>query len=228
MSLNDKIKSINDLPIYNDEKSMRQVALVNVKVEKNQLEQAITTVRQATFDFLNKYQEQKEKSLQFYDSTKKDVNEMLGYLRQESVVLPKVAFISLSGFGGLLLGFRRSSFRKILYSGALTTTATALCFPNQTKVYANQASQYAKENAEKIYRTYIWPTEEPKKTVSKEPIENEKKTVVKKNSETVVANGKDQIIKLDGAEGNSKRVLEGDIGQANLDDQDMYTTRGKK
>lgn len=190
MPLNDNIKSINDLPIYDDEKSAlnRQVVLVRVEHQKNAFEEAITSARRATFDFLNKYREQKEKSLELYDKTKNDLNQKLDYLRQESVVLPKIVFISLSGFGGLLLGFRRSNFRKILYSGALTTTATALCFPNQTRVYTNKARQLASENAEFIYRTYIWPSEK----VTKKPVVS-KESVKPMPSQTVVNQVKDQM-----------------------------------
>ena len=84
---------------------------MSVEKEKNPFEAAITNVRQSTFLFLNKYNQQKENAFQFYESSRLQFRQQLDYLRQEAVVLPKIVFISLSGFSGLLIGFRRSNFR---------------------------------------------------------------------------------------------------------------------
>lgn len=210
MSLNENNKTVNDLPIYDDEKRAQNKPLLYVDIErkKNSFEQIITDLRQSTFQFLNKYQEEKEKSFQFYEATKLDFNQKLDYLRSESVILPKIVFISLSGFGGILLGYRRSNFRKILYSGVLTTASTALCFPNQTKIYTNQATQFAKQQTDYIYKTYLWP-EAPKKVKETKPL------VTKEKSSSIITQGKDQIIKIDKETKTTEDSLkiEGDQGQ---------------
>lgn len=219
MSL-DNIKTVNDLPIYDDESTAlsRQIAHVCIPNQRNALEEVITSLRQSTFQFLNKYKEEKEKSITFVETTKADLNQKLDYLRSESVILPKIVFISLSGFGGLLLGFRKSNFRKIVYSGCLTAASTALCFPNQAKSYTNEATQFTKQKVELIYKTYIWSEAAKQSTAPKSD---------KKPSDTI--KGKDQIIKLEIDSSNQEtRQLAGDKGQANSDDQDMYTTRGAK
>ncbi len=84
---------------------------MKIQREKNQLEKAITNVRESTFLFINKYNQEKENAFKFYESSRNQLSNQLDYLRQESVVLPKIVFISLSGFSGLLIGYRRSNFR---------------------------------------------------------------------------------------------------------------------
>jgi len=79
MSLNENNKTVNDLPIYDDEKRAQNKPLLYVDIErkKNSFEQIITDLRQSTFQFLNKYQEEKEKSFQFYEATKLDFDQKI-------------------------------------------------------------------------------------------------------------------------------------------------------
>ena len=110
--------------------------------------------------------------------------------------------------------------RKIVYSGLLSTTATALCFPNQAK----EVNDYARQQANIFYRTYIWPRALPKpKSKEATPVKSESKSNEK------IIQGKDQIIKIEkqAALKTTDEITKGDTGMANSDDQDMYTTRGK-
>jgi hypothetical protein len=129
----------------------------------------------------------------------------------------QVAFISLSGFSGLLIGFRRSAFRKFLYVSALSAGATAICFPNEAKQLSNQTLDLSKYYLNRVYRDYVWPTGDSK--ASKQPAQNAKPEAQK-----------DTIVRVDA---NSTTDLKGSVqvkenmGQSSEQDKDMYTTRSK-
>ena len=142
--------SIKDLPLYEDteSKSKRSVwVTLDRKQEPSTLETAVSSTRQATCDFLDQFKQQKDEASKLYDSTSRSFAERLDYVRAETNLIPKVVLISLSGLSGLLIGFRRSTFRKFLYSTALGTGAAALCFPKEAKDISSQAYGVTKVKA---------------------------------------------------------------------------------
>lgn len=127
-------KTIKDLPIYADPASQRAIwVTLDRPQERSSLETAVSTVRQTTCEFFSQFKQQKEEACKLYESTSRSVAGQLEYVRAETNLIPKVVFISLSGLSGLLIGFRRSSFRKFVYSTVLGTGAAALCFPKEAK-----------------------------------------------------------------------------------------------
>lgn len=218
-------KTIKDLPIYSDPNSKNFVwVTIDKKHEPTTLEEGISTVRQAGCQFLSQFKHQKEETMKFYESTSNRVTQQLDYIRAETNLIPKVVFITLSGFSGLLVGFRRSSFRKFIYSSALATGATALCFPKEAKAFSTQAYDSTKQQAYQFYRDYIYPEEKSstgKKNMAGTSIEDQVKKQV---------DSKDKVLQLKSDQieaSKSSKKLVGDVGQASEADKDMYTTRSK-
>ena len=211
-------KTISDLSIYGSDSIQPKEIWVSIpNSEKSQLETAISTVRQTACSMVKAFKGQTKEMNKFVDANKKEADDKLSYLRSESTILPKVAFISLSTLSGFLIGFRRSTARKLLYSATLGTATTALCYPNEAKNITSQVSGMASNQFNVFYRTYVWPENKTKKET------------VAKPQPAVVENSKDKVIKLnkEDLKSSSNSTVVGNKGMSNDDDQDMYTTRSK-
>ena len=214
--------TLNDLPIYGPtETKVLWVAIENKP--KSVFEQSVTSVRQSVCQFIHQFKEQTEKMEELIKTNKQAANDKLSYLRSESTVLPKIAFISLSGLSGILIGYRKSTARKVFYSIMLGTGTTALCYPNETKEYARQTRNFIHTNTNQFYRTYIWP----QPNTIKQPVP---KQVAKASDEIKITNSKDQVLVLNSESLKPSEKLpeiKGNKGQSIEDDNDMYTTRSK-
>ena len=214
--------TLNDLPIYGP----TETKALWVAVEKNQkseFEQIVTSVRQSVCQFVHQFKEQTEKMDELIKKNKQMANDKLSYLRSESTVLPKIALISLSGLSGILIGYRKSTARKVFYSVVLGMGTTALCYPNQAKEHADQTRNFIKTNSNQFYRTYIWP--QPNVTKQSAP-----KQVATPSDVIKITNSKDQVLVLssDSLKPSERSPeIKGNKGQSIEDDNDMYTTRSK-
>jgi hypothetical protein len=220
-------KTIKDLPLYlrEGENYGRSLIVHLDSNDRGQLEATVSSLRQSACQFMQQYNEQKEKSLNYYESYKSNVKQQLHYLRSDTNIIPKVVFISLSGFGGLLLGFRRSTFRKFIYGATFATGAAALCYPNEAKLYSNQVCELTKAKARVLYNDYIWPSESSTRKANQS-----QKIIESKPTSVNTSSNKDKIIKMDEKDINkvkSKLDIKGDKGQSSDEDKDMYTTRSK-
>ena len=215
------MKTIKDLPIYPDENQSDKAIWCNIETPRSSLETTISTIRQSTCEFMQQFKTQKEKTVAFVEQTKSNANSQLEYIRSETNLVPKLVFISLSGLSGLLIGFRKSKFRKFMYTSVLTVGATSLCYPKEAKVYYDQAYGFSKKTATEFYRDYIWPSET--KSLKNKPSKTQSES-------SSAGNDKDKVIKLnvqDIESTKSEIVMKGDKGMSRDEDKDMYTTRSK-
>jgi hypothetical protein len=228
MSANNQ-KTLKDLPLYlrEGENYDRSLIVHLDSSERGQLEATISSIRQGACQFMQQYAEQKEKSLKYYESCESNVKQQLNYLRSDTNIIPKVIFISLSGFGGVLLGFRRTAFRKFIYGATFATGAAALCYPNEAKLYSNQVTQFTKAKAKVFYNDYIWPDQNSTKKAKQSMSESKAAAIT---SISASSNEKDKIVKMDDKAINKVKStldIKGDKGQSRDEDKDMYTTRSK-
>lgn len=212
-------KTIADLSVYAASNATpRELWVLIDNPNKSDLESGISAIRQGTCSAVKQFQSATKQVSDYFQSTKDSADKKLTYLRCESTVLPKFAFISLSTMSGLLIGFKKSAFKKALYCTLLGAGSTALVFPNEFKRLKNQTCEQVSSEAKQFYRTYIWP-------------EGEKSKFPKAQKVTVIdsSNSKDKVIKLDKEELTSaaKSSVVGNKGMSNDDDSDMYTTREK-
>jgi hypothetical protein len=211
-------KTIADLPVYDSaNQTPRELWVLVDNPNKSDLESVISSVRQGVCSAVRQLNSTTQQMSDYFQSSKDSADKKLTYLRSESTVVPKVAFISLSTMSGLLIGFKKSTFKKALYCGLLGVGSAALVFPNEFKGIKNQTCQIVNGEAKQFYRTYIWPEEK-----SKFP-KGQKVTQVD------TSNAKDTVITLNKEELNSaaKSSVVGNKGMSNDDDSDMYTTREK-
>lgn len=217
-------KTIKDLPIYDDSLNGNGKALwvtIEKKTDKSELESLVSSARQSACNFVKEFQHQKDSTINYYETTKENIRNKVNYISSETNLIPKLAFISLSGLSGLLIGYKKSSVRKLFYTGLLTTGATAVCYPKEAKVFSSKLYEISEQNAKKIYREYIWPEESNKKAVLKKIDQNKGEVEQKHDS-------KDKIVKLDNEAIKSilsSKNIVGDKGQSTDEDKDMYTTR---
>jgi hypothetical protein len=213
----DRRLKVKELPLYSTDYGRKSV-FVNLVHDKTDFERGITQVRQVAFDFVDKFSETKERVIRFYETGVAHTQSTLDYVRSETNILPKLTFITLSGLGGLLVGFRRSKFRKFLYSASFGTGALALCYPNETRIYSKNAYDWTLNKTKSLYEQYT-TKEESNRTSQVPKIETPK---------IVNTNPKDQVFNYTPANETASKeaIIEGDKGQASDEDSDMYTTRG--
>jgi hypothetical protein len=220
-------KSVKDLPIYSTSSNQQElwINLSTPKSERSQLEELIRTTRESLCDFLHQFKDQREKSSKLYKESTSYLNNQLAYIRSETNIIPKLAFISLSGLSGLLIGFRRSNFRKFLYSTTLATSAAALCYPQEAKYVTNVVYNQGRKQACDLYRGFI----QPNNTASKSAAKNA--SIIKQGTtemDNIAITSKDKVIKMTSESIKSTQSnlnLKGDKGQSSDEDKDMYTTR---
>ncbi len=214
-----KKKNLNDLSIYEESEHKSKELWVAVDIaDKSKLQTLIKSVRQSICSSVQQAKKSTGQFTQYFDHTQKLAETQLTQLRNESTILPKVVFISLSTMGGFLVGFRRSNSRKIFLSGVLGVSSTALVFPNEAKFYTAKASEFVSRNFFQIYRTYVWP-------------ENQRVKTVQSADEVKFFNAKDKVLKL-GKEDSDLMLVSssrpvGDKGMSKDEDNNMYTTRSK-
>ena len=226
-------KCIKDLPLYAEESKpdeTKPLWVVIGNAEKSQLEQGVTAVRQETCNLIKSFQSQREKACEYFASAEKSANDQLDRLNS-SGILPKLAFISLGGFSGFILAYRRSPLRKLTYSAVLSGAAAALCYPNEARAASNRVYAGVKKNVREAYRQYVWPEEEGQVRTAasgQSSGANDEKKMQQQSQET--ADSKDKVVKLDNESIRSAKTskeIKGDKGQSSDVDKDMYTTRSK-
>jgi len=223
-------KSVKDLPLYSNTSNQR-VIWVNVntaKPERSQLEELIRTTRESLCEFLHQFKDQREKSSKLYKESTSYLNDQLAYIRSETNIIPKLAFISLSGFSGLLIGFRRSNFRKFLYSTTLATGAAALCYPQEAKYVSNAVYNQGRKQACDLYRGLIQSNSTASKSAPKNESIIKQTTTEMDQRQRSEHTSKDKVIKMTSESIKSTQSnlnLKGDKGQSSDEDKDMYTTR---
>ena len=180
-------KTVKDLPIYSSANNGNEL-WVQIETEKSDLEKGVSSLRTSVCSLMQSFKSQTENSIQLYEKNKNVLNSHLEYIRSETNLVPKVVFISLSGLSGLLIGFRRSAFRKLIYSSVLFSASASLCFPNEAKVYYKEIADYGKKQSNWIYREYIWPDNN----------KNKQKVAAPPSSTTSKQeNSKDKVFQLD-------------------------------
>lgn len=216
---------IKDLPIYTTDDRLAAATSINKQnyiyvsfvKEKTEYEKFISSTRQLVFDYIDKFSEQKERAVKFYETGVEHTRSTLEYIRSETNILPKLTFISLSAAAGVVFGYKRSNFRKFTYSTLFTATAVAICYPNETKKYSSETLECMKNKTKAFYDGYIMPPS-PQDAI---------RVVASKQEPIVIDDSKHQVVTLKSSNEASKIEIVGDKGQSNDDDQDMYTTRSK-
>jgi hypothetical protein len=208
---NDSVKTkilVKDLPLYNQENNKPfYVALVK---PPNDFEQGVSELRKEVFGFIDLFDEQKKRAIEFYKCFVYHARTSIDYIHVEANVLPKMAVIAGSGLTGILLGLRRSNFRRLVYSASLMTASTALCYPKEAKHYGSITADWTKKSAKSIYNDYIMPL--ANRTQHNEVTNNTTK-------DTIVTYKPSHFEKSNDVD------FDGDKGQSKDEDASFYTTR---
>ena len=215
--------SINDLPIYKLKEASKKEILVQLDTKQQEdpglLGDFVKSTRQSACKLVKSFQSETDSVITYVDKTEKNVISQLNYIQNDTNIIPKFVFISLAGFGGMLLAFRRSKFRKLFYGVTFGTAAAALCYPKEAKIYSGQAYELGKAKVQQLYREFN----------AQQGSDKSKQEVAKPSSIEVSApSSKDKLVKLDASaikSGAAAPSISGDKGQSNDADKDMYTTR---
>lgn len=75
------------------------------------------------------------------------VSVAIDYLNEPGNSLPRAGAIALGAASGFLIGLRHGRIRRLLYTSVGGGALASVCYPNDAKVYANQALHEAKAAA---------------------------------------------------------------------------------
>ena len=221
-------RTLKDLPIYGDSASGTQAIWISLPAasETSELEKAVSTARKSACAFVKQYEEQRRAAISLYETKKKNAADNLEYIRSETNILPKVAFISLSGLSGLLIGFRRSAARKFVYASALTTAAASICYPKEAQKVACNTWQLVADQW-KTFGSAPGASSKPIPAAAGNSSSSDPIVLAKQQQD------KDKVIRVIKMVNSSSPVAPpttkytGDHGQSSEQDKDMYTTRSK-
>lgn len=185
-----------DLPIYDDPFEGKEVCIV--PNPPTQFTETVSDVRKSVFSAAAVTKKYLDVVNDKVSIGKAHTSNTLQYIQNDPGSLPRAGVITIAGLGGIVAGYRRGFFRKGVYAGLAMTAAAAICYPNQALDIANTAYTRARTEA-----TDLWNSQTKTKDMSKATLEKEiGSPVTEKKTDIAV-----------------------DIGQSNVEDKDMYTTR---
>lgn len=122
-----KTVPISQLPLYGSPKE--EVVVLPEKIST--FRSGVSVVRQQVFGWWQSVEGTANKVGDVYSTGKAHTISTVDYIRTEDGVLPRMAIITLSGLGGVVLGYRGGVVRKTLFGTAAAFAATTLCYPNE-------------------------------------------------------------------------------------------------
>ncbi|XP_025089755.1 MICOS complex subunit MIC27-like [Pomacea canaliculata] len=165
----------------------------------------VSTVRKTVWDFKDSCQDTIDRIRNVYETGNAHTQEMLNHIQNDPGVLPRAGVIAVAGLGGVIAGYRGGMFRKVLYSTASITAASAICYPEEAIALAIEAYKSVQTSVKPLWSSEGSATEE----ASTRP--------------SVLSSAPDATPY--GEKTQSGTALKGDPGQSKEEDKDMYTTR---
>ncbi|GFR61782.1 MICOS complex subunit [Elysia marginata] len=208
-----------DLPIYNTSSNETDMGS-EPAYPRNAVEEQIGNVRRAVQGFFVKYKETYDVAKEKVDIGVEHSKSTLDFVQNNPGELPRVAFITVGSLGGFILGYRGSIVRRLLYGSVAGLSCAALCYPQMTVGLSQQAAGAVTEKWEDFRVDELtkgnWPFVKDESTDE----ENRRKLGLPKNLANVAGSPgtsvKSQI---------APAKLQGDHGQSNPEDKDLYSTR---
>lgn len=201
----------NELPIYKclDDHDYYKV----VQTPPTSLERGISHVRKSLKVYVGSLQNVKEQCKDVYETGVAHSKSTYDFITDEDNTLPRAAAITVGGLTGLLLGVRGGIFKKVFYSGTGMAIVAAVCYPKQFADYSQCG--------------YNW-TKNKTITVVKDTTGYDMKDLSLNIPEKIPfkTSFDEMCEKVKGIYGGDKKT-EGDPGQGNPVDCDLYTNRKK-
>ncbi|KAK0049700.1 MICOS complex subunit Mic27, partial [Biomphalaria pfeifferi] len=205
-----RLHKIRELPLYpvNNKDSFKEEPF-----PRNVVEAYISSMRKSVVDFFSQYEES-FKTFQAKTQTSIDHSKAtLDYIQNNPGELPRVIFIAVAGMGGVVLGYRGGAVKKLTYGTIAGLSCASLCYPKKSVELANQFSDNIhklwKESGVESSLSEIWPQTQQGQDAKVQLPQKKLKFMATEVSYTPPAAGQ----------------LQGDLGQSNPEDKDMYSTR---
>ncbi|CAL1535822.1 unnamed protein product [Lymnaea stagnalis] len=166
-----RVFKICEIPLY-PSPNPGKPPVIEEPYPRDAVEANIQKVRESIAGFLVHYQK-------YYYGTKRSIETgitqsraKLHYLQNNPGELPRVICIAVAGMGGVVLGYRGGSIRKVTYGTIAGLSCAALCYPKKSVELTHEVADYFKaswkENVGEDIVSKLWPF--PKKGVAKVPV----------------------------------------------------------
>lgn len=226
---------ISDLPVY-EEPKLPEYKLI---LEDSALEPYITPMRESVWNVWDSLNEQRQIVTDKVMVGRAHTMQFVTYLQEDAGAVPRAFFITISGLGGIVAGYRGGMVRKALYSTLALASASALCYPHQAIDISSKAWGETKAQGKKVYIVVFPRTPDKNSTAEKfEQFVEKKFRRIAKDTEPafqVAEETSKQIVEkvtqvMNIEEGDEKATEDGeekleDHGQSSAEDKHMYTTR---
>ncbi|CAH8466066.1 unnamed protein product [Dicrocoelium dendriticum] len=136
------VMKVEDLPIYSDYPENNVEYRLEVRPEgfiQSKLIKFIKPVRVQFQKWFACFEQSTEQRVTQASITSKSIYQRI---RDEPIILARGGFITLCGLGGVIMGYRGGTFRKISYATLSATLATAACYPSATYNYGVRALNF--------------------------------------------------------------------------------------
>ncbi|CAG2178052.1 unnamed protein product [Oppiella nova] len=137
----------------------------------------------------------------------------------EGNTVAKAAFITGGGLLGLLISARKGFFRKLFYTSAGLTAASAACYPLEAKELSQIGFFIVKTKGPEIIKEYTGVDLTRKKGSKESAPQTESKSIDTIGQESN---------KTTSDVSNKKSEVKGDFGMGRKEDQDLYANRSSK
>lgn len=226
-----KLPKAHELPLYDTSEEKLEFEIV--QHPKSSLEEAISVTRKTATKYIGVLDGARKYAVEVYHTGVAHSKSTYDYITEENSVVPRTVAIASGGLAGLLLGIRGGKFKKIVYTSFGAGAVASACYPSQAKEYASKGYEIASEQTTKLLKEYTGYDLNNATSDIKEKLGNfsisEKVTnlnITEKLS-NVAQSAKDYSAQLLSSKKLDKSP-EGDLGQGNPADKDLYTTRTGK
>lgn len=223
-----RLPKARELPLYDvsDDKIEFELA----EQPKSSLEEAISITRRTATKYIGVLDDGRKRAVEVYHTGIAHSKSTYDYITEEGNVVPRSIAIASGGLVGLLLGIRGGKFKKIVYISLGAGAVASACYPSQAKEYASKGYGIVSEQTIKLGKDYAGydlnnVTSDVKEKLGSLSLSEKVASLnVSEKMSNVVQAAKKYSKELLSSKKLDKPA-EGDLGQSNPADKDLYTTR---
>ncbi|XP_054156503.1 MICOS complex subunit MIC27-like [Oppia nitens] len=225
-----KLMKISELPLYGNPYPRAERVIIDE--ELGYIESGVQQVRQQLNPVVDTITKSSERAVDILKTSYYHSLSTYEYISAEGNTVAKAAAITTGGLLGLLISSRRGFFKKVFYTTAGLTAASAACYPKEAKELSQIGLFIVKTKGPEIVKEYTGvdlsqKTMTTTAAISSSPTKSESKKSIDYVGQEDNKN-KSQSSPQSANTGEKGSPVKGDYGMARKEDQDLYANRSTK
>jgi len=211
-----KLIKCSELPLYGNPYPPCDHVITE---ELGYIESGVRAVRQEMSPYVDAVVNGSQRVGQILNTSYEHSKSTYEYISSEGNTVAKAAFITGGGLLGLLISARKGFFRKLFYTSAGLTAASAACYPLEAKELSQIGFFIVKTKGPEMIKEYTGVDLTRKKGSKESAPQTESKSIDTIGQESN---------KTTSDVSNKKSEVKGDFGMGRKEDQDLYANRSSK